>query len=924
MFMVLMSGVVSANILIESHNVSLPSSEGVTYGTGIIYKPNYNQRLINFIINDTTSKPTRCQVYNETSGHSLLYDGSMGGTLNCTTNLNIYVGETYYLVVHSSGSTYNEFYGSGSYPHNLIAGNFTGGVQNSSGSYSSDTSLIRNVLNITTDDLTIESEIIQPYLISPVHNDHSLSYFQNFTFNYTSNETAGSCQLWTNETGTFALEEILTTGLTINTTLNISHTFTSDGTYLWNIGCNSTNLNTTFATSNYTLTLDTVQPYIYPDDISTNNKIAIFNLEGQINLSDEHLFDYNASVNGTNIASESNIGVVLYQYNYTYDVTSYPIGTYNFSIQTCDGHTAKKLKEKWDIDYSGDDLEFITGNKGFSIASDDFDLFDDFTTEKLFDRYTFTYKISNNKNKYTFVVEADTEIFIPDQNKGYNGWIVIPKIGTNGRWVDFNLKNVPNPIYKIIRLGKNRVKVEISNIPKSLDELQFESTGELNCNEATYNWLHKGQLNITALDIVTSLAINTFDVYVGGVLNGSTTNGSFYINPLDEQSYLVKVMATGYATSQQSVSVTQTSESVQFSMYTQNSINVTIRDEVDNSIVDDVNVSLNFLSDSFNYTYSTDNGTIYLDDLGAIEYTIRYRSENQSGTYGSRFRHYVFSLTNDTHNELTLYLISSPDINISVIAYDQTTLNKLENVVVYLQRRFSHDNVYRTTAMYETDLAGTAYFEVNIDEYYKFLADYPLGERKYNSEKLYFESDTYNIYLDLNSDVGDKWFEEDSITFNLNYLDTKEFQGTYSDTEGVATEFCLYLKKYVQYGQTTVNSSCSTSSSGTLEVGGMNENITYYGTLTAKIGGDERIVASAWKEFVEDELDSGEFGYFMTAVLVMVFTFLSIIHVVALILGVLALMFAKLLGLFILGWSEIIVIFIVSIFLAMIIQLVKR
>jgi len=67
---------------------------------------------------------------------------------------------------------------------------------------------------------------IQPYLISPIDDVHSNNYFQNFTFNYTSNNgsVADTCQLWTNESGTFSLEENLTNeyGFCYQETANVS------------------------------------------------------------------------------------------------------------------------------------------------------------------------------------------------------------------------------------------------------------------------------------------------------------------------------------------------------------------------------------------------------------------------------------------------------------------------------------------------------------------------------------------------------------------------------------------------------------------------------------------------------------------------------------------------------------------------------
>ena len=758
-------------------------------------------------------------------------------------------------------------------------------------------------------------------LVDPTDESVNNSLSMNFTYNAscTGSCIVQSCSLMINDT------EIETDDSITNQSFSyFNNIVLEEQDYAWVVNCTDNNSNSSYATANYTLKIDTTNPSIIPDDIRYNNKTALFTFSGQINFSDNNLFSFNASVNGSLLNNDTNIDGTTYQYNYSVNVTNYPIDVYNFSVYVCDGHTGLNLKDRWDIDNKGDDIIFKTNNVGFKIASDNFDLFDDITTKKYDDRYSFTYKVGNHRTNYDFIVESDTEIFIPSK-KNYNAWLVIPGVGKTGRWIDFNLKNVEKAKYKTTRLSKTKVLIEISNIPNHLDELIFESTGELNCNSDDYVWYNRGQLIINATDGVNGSVIDNFDVYKDNVLQGSTTNGTYYLKDLLNQSYVIKVDSTDYASSQSTVQIDETNETTEFFIYTTNSINITFKDEVDNSLADDVNISAEFISPTYNYTYYTTNATLYVDNLGVTTYTIRYKALN--GSYGSRYRNYVFTLTNDTHNTLDLYLVSEPDKNISVVVYDQTTLNKVEDVVIYMQRRFSSDNVYRTVSIYETDLAGTAYFEADTDEFYKFLAYYPLGTLKYTSQKLYLESDTYNIYIDLTEDIGDKFFEESSISYNLNYLSaSKEFQVSYTDTSAVATNFCLYLKKYEQYGKSVLNSSCSSSSSGTLTVGGMNENITYYGVFTATIDEEERTIASAWHDFVEDVLFTGDgkFGLFMTAVIIIIFSFLTVLHIVAMLLGIGALMFAKLLGLITISWGRLIVLFVVGLIIAIIIQTMKE
>ena len=104
----------------------------------------------------------------------------------------------------------------------------------------------------------------------------------------------------------------------------------------------------------------------------------------------------------------------------------------------------------------------------------------------------------------------------------------------------------------------------------------------------------------------------------------------------------------------------------------------------------------------------------------------------------------------------------------------------------------------------------------------------------------------------------------------------------------------------------------------------MNENITYYGLFTATINSEERVIASIWKEFIDDSFQSGNFGIFMTVIFIMIMAFLSAFHILALILATFGLVFAKTLGLITLGWPIITTVVIASFIIGLIVSVMKR
>jgi hypothetical protein len=101
-------------------------------------------------------------------------------------------------------------------------------------------------------------------LIYPTNNQ----YFINgtnlaFNFTVTDGHTIDECKLWTNTTGTWAVNQTIT-GVSNNTVLtNFSKLNLSDGTYKWNVWCNESNgQNGTYAI-NYTFTVDTIAPTVW-------------------------------------------------------------------------------------------------------------------------------------------------------------------------------------------------------------------------------------------------------------------------------------------------------------------------------------------------------------------------------------------------------------------------------------------------------------------------------------------------------------------------------------------------------------------------------------------------------------------------------------------------------------------------------------
>jgi hypothetical protein len=449
---------------------------------------------------------------------------------------------------------------------------------------------------------------------------------------------------------------------------------------------------------------------------------------------------------------------------------------------------------------------------------------------------------------------------------------------------------------------------------------QIISNTSIEQQNVLWNLTKFPRVNVTARDKIGDLDIQNFTI-TGGLNTPSTTNGEVYVRWNSTETVNLTFSSDGYATMSELVNFTSGNfSSHQFQIYTTNSINFTIRDEITDVLITD-EVTIEFISDVASYNYTTNTGSKYVDLVTPANYTIRYSSDNYGGP-----RHVYLTVNNNTFQEQTLYLLNSTiGTETTFVVYDATTLTKLEGAVVSVQRYNQLDNVYTLIGSYTTDISGSAFFDLEHDtELYKILVEYPLGTLKYTSSPMYITSATNNVYIDLYEDPTTTYFNSKDITFSLDYVSaTTTIDTTWVDSSAVASNYCLYVKKYGQYSNEVINSSCTTSNSASISLGGLTENTTYYGVLTATIGGEETNLGVVWQTFQDDQLDSGAFGVFMTILLFTMFAFLSMIHSYSVILAGTSLIFAKLLGILAIGWPMIITVLIGSIVLVIIVEMKK-
>jgi len=226
-------------------------------------------------------------------------------------------------------------------------------------------------------------------LNSPTDRPTTNNLTVDFQFTVSGDEIV-NCSLWTNETGSWSKTGGNQTAISNTTTNTITYTFSSDGSYLWNIQCWNSSGDYDFADSNWTVTIDTATPNLTFQQPANNSNWVI---RQKINISvyaDESVGECILNFNGTNKTVTSSG-----QYCNT---TIYPIATGYYSLtmyvsdsagnwnSTTNYINLTKIKSGWsktfystidsygvwsqpvigDVDNDGisDDVVFGTGNDG--------------------------------------------------------------------------------------------------------------------------------------------------------------------------------------------------------------------------------------------------------------------------------------------------------------------------------------------------------------------------------------------------------------------------------------------------------------------------------------------------------------------------------------------------------------------------------
>lgn len=212
---------------------------------------------------------------------------------------------------------------------------------------------------------------------------------------------------------------------------------------------------------------------------------------------------------------------------------------------------------------------------------------------------------------------------------------------------------------------------------------------------------------------------------------------------------------------------------------------------------------------------TTNNGSISILDLLPGSYDLFYSAIDFAK------RQHFFTLTGETNQNIDLYLLDeSNGTDIQVTVLDQN-FDALENATVQTLKFFVLNNSFLLVNSLRTAFDGTGVVDVELSNPpYKFRIIFK-NETKFTSigttVEAHHATDGLNFQINTEVDSLEKINElqgvEGEITFNNV---TNAFTFSFLDSNSVISEACLEIVELTSNGESVVNSSCSSSSSGNI------------------------------------------------------------------------------------------------------------
>ena len=305
--------------------------------------------------------------------------------------------------------------------------------------------------------------------------------------------------------------------------------------------------------------------------------------------------------------------------------------------------------------------------------------------------------------------------------------------------------------------------------------------------------------------------------------------------------------------------VNQSVQPETFYVYIINSVNIFLRDEITNSLLNTTTFALEFIGTAGSFNASTSNATYYADLITPDEYQLRYYSTSSS-LYN--LRSYTFTLTNQSFNNITLYAIENNQ-TLSTVSFNvfSTDLEPVEGATVILERYYIGEDGFSQVSSGLTNVDGSYVdFVQPINAFYRYKVLYD-GVEKYASPSQgtqFAQDTTLNIYIDLGGDTYSDYQNIFNIPTTITYVNLTNYTGYFEFSYSNPSLYSLCFE--VNKNGTLTESCPSVTTSGTVQIAvDATENIRSVFIASAKAYNNELGQYVVYNQLTKTFFPSAEF-----------------------------------------------------------------
>jgi len=334
------------------------------------------------------------------------------------------------------------------------------------------------------------------------------------------------------------------------------------------------------------------------------------------------------------------------------------------------------------------------------------------------------------------------------------------------------------------------------------------------------------QLNITVLNAFTGLGLSNFSGWIANSdYNMNTTFNSSSDSTLMNLSfgnYSVFVDNEDYAisnsTNYEDIEVTLASEYLNFSLWSNNSIMIYIRDETTNNYITS-NITVTIDGENSSVTNYTSTGQLFVQDLLDGNYSIKFSASNYT------VKTYTVTVAARSTQTLNAYLSSEYEY-VTLTVVDDLSGGTIEGITLQMSRQIN--STWTVVENKLSDVTGRAQFSYIPNIKYRFyLSGTGYESKTFDLDPILYSS--YAIRMDRNVTVSQPW---DFAGISVNYYPT-DFRN--NETNNVTFFIASPDGSLESYGILIVYPGGSVNQSGNNSIG---DEFTLEFNITGAVFGD--------------------------------------------------------------------------------------